>query len=130
MTDILAILLAALAGFGTGAVWFGTFGDRWLAAVGRTRAELDADRSKLPFAVGGVAALATSAMLWHVLGSSGIASFGGALLSGFGVGAFFAAPWILMNYAFAKRPRDLWWIDGGYAVVACTVIGAVQGLFV
>ena len=35
---------------------------------------------------------------------------------------------ILTNYAFAKRPRTLWWIDAGHAVVACTAIGAVLGL--
>jgi len=125
---VIAILLAALAGFGTGALWYGVLGERWRAASG-----LDCDeaprRDPLPFALAGAASLLTSVMLWHVLTGAGIAGFGAALVSGAGVGAFFVAPWIVLGHAFAGRPRDLWWIDGGHAVAACTVIGAVQGLF-
>ena len=51
------------------------------------------------------------------------------LLSGLGAGLFFAAPWIMTNYAFAGRPRALWWIDGGHVVLACSAIGLVLGVF-
>ena len=54
--------------------------------------------------------------------------FWAGLVSGFGVGLFFVAPFILTNYAFARQPRALWWIDAGHALLACTAIGAVVGL--
>jgi hypothetical protein len=33
------------------------------------------------------------------------------------------------NYAYAMRPRALTLIDGGYAVIGCTIIGIVLTLF-
>jgi hypothetical protein len=57
------------------------------------------------------------------------AAFGGGLVSGFGVGLFFVAPWILTNHAFAGRPGALWWIDAGHVVLACSAIGLVLGVF-
>ncbi|MEM7499438.1 MAG: DUF1761 domain-containing protein [Pseudomonadota bacterium] len=126
--DILATLLAAAAGFGTGAVWYGIHSKRWLAGTGRTEEEIKADRSPLPFVLAGVTALLASTVLGHVLAGAGV-GFGGALVSGVGFGFALVAPWIVLNHAFAGRPRDLWWIDAGYAALAVTVMSAVHGLF-
>ncbi|MEL6482347.1 MAG: DUF1761 domain-containing protein, partial [Pseudomonadota bacterium] len=114
--------------FGTGAVWYGVHAKRWLAGTGRTEEEIKADQSPLPFILAGVTALLASVVLWHVLGTAGI-GFGGAVFSGLGLGLGLVAPWIVLNHAFAGRPRDLWWIDAGYAALAVTVISAVHGLF-
>ena len=126
---ILAILLAALAGFGTGAVWYMWHAERWMKAVGLTKEQVEADKNPAPFVIGFVASLLTSIMMWHILSSAGITSVGGGLIGGLGLGAFVAAPWILLNYAFAGRPRDLWWIDGLHVVAAQGLIGLVLGLF-
>ncbi|MEO1459371.1 MAG: DUF1761 domain-containing protein [Pseudomonadota bacterium] len=129
MITVLAILLAAAAGFASGAVWYGVHGARWMAATGRSKADIRADRSPLPFVIGAVAALLASAVLWHLWAAGGVTGFSGALTGGLGLGALLVAPWIVLNHAFAGRPRELWWIDGGYATLACTAIGAVHGLF-
>jgi len=34
--NYLAVFVAALAGFGVGAVWYGVFGKAWLDALGKT----------------------------------------------------------------------------------------------
>ena len=127
--QILAVLLAAIAGFGSGAVWYMVNGQRWMAAVGRTEDEIKADKSPLPFIIGFLASLVTAGMMRHVFASSGISGLGAGLIGGFGVGLFFVAPWILTNYAFAGRPRALWWIDCGHVILACSLIGLVLGLF-
>ena len=126
---IIAILLAAAAGFAAGAIWYGVLGDRWFAAIGKTRKEARRERSATPFLIAGGGALACSGMMRHVFVSTGIAGAGAGLVAGFGIGAFLVLPWILTNYAFAGRPRDLWWIDGGYSVLAPTMIGLVLGFF-
>lgn len=126
---ILGILLATLAGFATGWGWYMWHGERWMKAVGRTKEEIEADRNPLPFVIGFVASLATAIMQWHILTGSGVTGVGGALIAGLGLGAFVAAPWIVLNYAFAGRPRDLWWIDGLHVVLAQGLIGLVLGLF-
>ncbi len=126
---LVAVLLAAAAGFAAGAVWYLVNARRWAAAVGRTEDEVGADRSALPFVIGFAASLLTAGLMRHVFASGGVSGIGGGLLGGFGVGLFFVAPWILTNYAFAGRPRALWWIDGGHVVLACSAIGLVLGVF-
>jgi hypothetical protein len=124
-----AVLLAAAAGFASGAVWYMTLGERWKVAVGKTDGELEADKSALPFVIGLAASLLTAGLMRHLLASSGVGGLGAGFVAGLGIGLFMVAPWILTNYAFAGRPRALWWIDGGHVVLACTSIGTVLGLF-
>lgn len=126
---ILSVLLAAAAGFGSGAVWYMTLGKPWMEAVGKTEAEIKAKQSPLPFIIGFLASLLTAGMMRHIFATSGVEGIGGGLVGGLGVGLFLTAPWILTNYAFADRPKTLWWIDAGHAVLACTAIGIVLGLF-
>jgi hypothetical protein len=127
--QVLAVLLAAMAGFGAGAVWYMINGQRWMAAVGRTEDEIKADKSPLPFVIGFAASLLTAGLMRHLLASSGVGGLGAGFTAGLGIGLLIVAPWILTNYAFAGRPRALWWIDGGHVVLACTAIGTVLGLF-
>ncbi len=127
--QLVAVLLAAAAGYAAGAVWYRGNGARWAAAVGRTEDELKAERTALPFAKAIAASVLTAGLMRHVFVSGGISGIGGGLLSGFGVGLFFVAPWILTNYAFAGRPGALWWIDAGHVVLACSTIGLVLGVF-
>jgi len=127
--QLVAVLLAAAAGFAAGAVWYRVNGKRWMAAVGRTEAEMKADKSPLPFVIGFAASLLTAGLMRHVFAGAGVGGIGGGLVGGLGVGLFFVAPWIMTNYAFAGRPRTLWWIDSGHVVLACSAIGLVLGLF-
>jgi hypothetical protein len=75
------------------------------------------------------ASLLTAGLMRHVFVSAGVGGIGGGLVSGIGVGLFYVAPWIVSNYAFARRPRALWWIDAGHVVLACSAIGLVLGVF-
>ncbi|MEM7507701.1 MAG: DUF1761 domain-containing protein [Pseudomonadota bacterium] len=124
----LGVFLAAVAGFAMGAVWYMVNGPRWMAAVGRSEEEIKADKSPLPFVIAFLASLVTAGMMRHVFVTSGISGFGGGLIGGLGVGLCLIAPWILTNYAFAGRPRSLWWIDAGHVILAATAIGAVLGV--
>ncbi|MEM8791228.1 MAG: DUF1761 domain-containing protein [Pseudomonadota bacterium] len=127
--DILAIVLAAVAGFASGAVWYMINGARWMEATGRTKEDIEADKSPLPFIIAFLASLVTAAVMRHVFVTAGVAGFGAGLTTGLGVGLLIIAPWILTNYAFAGRPKALWWIDAGHVVLASSSIGTVLGLF-
>lgn len=126
--DVIAVLLAGAAGFATGAVWYMALGAKWMAAVGKSEEEVKANRNPMPFVIAAAGNLLVAGMMRHVLATSGVDDLLGGVISGFGIGLFLAAPWILTNYAFADRPRTLWWIDTGHAVLACTSIGAMLGL--
>jgi hypothetical protein len=128
----LAVIVAALAGFGTGAVWYMTLSKPWMEAAG---IPVSADgrpangSSPMPFVIALLAMLLVAGMMRHAFVMAGIDGVGKGLLSGLGVGAFIVAPWLAMDYAYSMRDRRLTLIDGGYAILGCGVIGAVLGLF-
>ncbi len=127
--SLIGVLLAAAAAFGFGAVWYMSFGRRWMDAVGMSEEDLKGNPDPVPFIIGFVAALATAGMMRHVFVTGEVTGVLACTVSGLGVGLFFVAPWIVLNYAFARRPRILALIDGGHVIGACTVIGFVLGLF-
>ena len=68
-------------------------------------------------------------LLRHVMAMSNLTSVFQGLMAGFGVGAFFISPWIMINNAYGQRPFTLTLIDGGYATIGCSLIGLVLALF-
>lgn len=136
--ELLNVIVAGIASFAFGAVWYMTLAKPWMAA-----AELRADEkgrpmrsdehqgrsSPMPFLVGLGAMIIVAGMMRHMFAASGIASIGGGAVAGLGVGAFFITPWMAMNYAFSMRKSALVVIDGGYAVIGCAIIGIVLNLF-
>lgn len=127
---ILGILLAAAGGFGVGAVWYMSLAQQWMAAVGRTEEEIKADQNPLPFVIAGVGALLSAIVMWHIFSTAGVTEVFQCLVGGAGIGAFMVAPWVILHYAFAGRPRSLWWIDGGHTVAAFAVMGLILGIFI
>ena len=128
---LLNVLVAALAGWVFGAVWYMTLSKQWVEAVGIKVDEngRPVNQSALPFILSAVAMVLVAGMMRHAFATTGIDSLGKGLVAGLGVGLFFIAPWIMINNAYAGRPFKLTVIDGGYAVFGCAVIGAVLTLF-
>lgn len=130
--EFLAVIVAALAGFGAGAAWYMTLSKPWIEAagiaVGPDGRPVNGS-SPTPYVVALLAMVLVAGMMRHVLAMAGIEGPGKSLLSGLGVGAFFVAPWLAMDYAYSMRDRRLTLIDGGYAILGCGVIGLVLGLF-
>ena len=129
--NLLAILVAALAGFAVGAVWYMALARPWMRAAGipmTPEGRPDGNGSPLPFALSGVAMILVAGMMAHVFARAGIVEPGAGLVSGLGVGLFFISPWIMINNAYAMRPFRLTLIDGGYATFGCAVMGLVLAL--
>ncbi|MDW4549110.1 DUF1761 domain-containing protein [Defluviimonas sp. D31] len=126
-----SVIVAAAAAYAFGAFWYMRWATQWVAATGIS---VDADgkprnKSVVPYIIAGIAMLVVAGMMRHMFGMAGIDTLIKGLVSGFGLGTFVALPWIVVNYAYADRPRQLTYIDGGYAVIGSTIIGAVLGLF-
>ncbi len=129
--ELINVIVAAATGYAFGAFWYMRFAKQWIAATGIA---VDADgqplnKSVTPFILAGIAMLVVAGMMRHMFGMAGIDTILKGLVSGFGLGAFIALPWIVINYAYADRPRMLTYIDGGYAVIGSTIIGTVLALF-
>ena len=130
--EFLNVIVAALAAFAFGAVWYMSMSKAWIAA-----AEIPVDSngrpqgngSPMPFVVGLVAMVIVAGMMRHVFVMSGLTSIGEGVMGGAGIGAFLITPWVAMNYAFAMRRPMLTLIDGVNSVVGCTIMGMVLNLF-
>lgn len=127
-----SVIVAGIAGFVFGGIWYTILAKQWMAASGVPLGEdgQPANRKDpVPYVTSLISAVLVAGMMRHIFQLSGIDSFGKGLLSGLGFGLFLVSPWIATFYAFGARPRKLLWIDGGYATFGCTVIGAVLTLF-
>lgn len=129
---MLQVLVAAIAGYGFGAAWYMMLADRWVKASG---IEVDdAGRPKnssdpKPYIVAFVGTLLVAGMMRHIFVMAGIVGPMKSLITGLGLGLFVVAPWVANNVMFSDRSKSLIWIDGGYAIGGCTIIGLVLGLF-
>ena len=129
---IIAVLVAAVAGYAFGAVWYMSLSKPWMAASG---VEVGDDgrptnsKDPIPYITAFIMAVLVAGMMRHVFVMAGIDTVGKGLTTGLGLGLFVAAPWIVNNVMFSDRPKALAAIDGGYAVGGCTVIGLVLALF-
>ncbi|MEM9637156.1 MAG: DUF1761 domain-containing protein [Pseudomonadota bacterium] len=130
--EYLSVLIAGVAGFMFGAVWYTVLAEKWMAASGVAVDETGkpANRSDpIPYITSLLGAILVAGMMRHSFELSGIDTVGKGLVSGLGIGLFLVSPWIATFYSFGARPRSLILIDGGYATFGCTVIGTVLTLF-
>ena len=129
----LTVVVAGIAGFMFGAVWYTIMAKPWMGASGvplNNAGDAPANRSDpIPYITSIVGAIVVAGMMRHVFALSGIDTLGAGLVSGLGIGLFLVSPWIATFYAFGGRPFRLTLIDGGYATFGCTVIGTVLMLF-
>lgn len=129
--ELISVIVAGAAAYAFGAFWYMKWAKQWIAASG-IAVDPDgkpANKSAAPFIIAGIAMLIVAGMMRHVFGMAGIETIGAGLVAGFGMGAFIALPWIVTNYAYSDRPKELTLIDGGYAVFGCTIIGTVLSFF-
>lgn len=122
----LAVIVAALATFALGAVWYGPLlGKPWMRASGISEAKAREANMGLVFGVSLVLQLLAAFALAMFIGAEADLGFG--LFAGFMTGAFFVATAMGVVYLFEQRPLSLWAIDAGYHVVSFTLMGAILG---
>ena len=128
--NYIAVIIAALAGFGLGAIWYRVFAKPWMHAVGKT----EADRPEGPmqvtlFAIGIVALFIMALMLAGIMAHLGDVTIRGGVISGFFVWLGFVITTMGVNHAFSGASTKLTLIDGGYWLAVLLIQGAVIGAF-
>ncbi len=126
--EFVAVIVAGLAAFAWGAVWYSVMAKPWMAANGLTEETINRS-NPVPYIISLVAVILVAGMTRHIFVTSGVDTVWLGGVSGFGLGLFIAVPWLATNYGFAQRPFALTLIDGMYSTVGCTVIGIVLTLF-
>src|SRR6185503_4835348 len=127
----LAILVAGVAYFALGAIWYSfIFKNAWIKASGVNANDPNMKK--------GVAQIMLTSLVLMIVASLGIALF----LSKTGVtswmtgakvglvaGVCFSATGICISYLYEKRPMALHFINAGYNVVGCVVAGIILAIW-
>lgn len=129
--EFINVIVAAAGSFAFGAVWYMTLAKPWMAASGVEVGPdgKPADDSPLPYIMSAVTALLVAGMMRHMFATSAVDTIWEGIISGFGIGAFFITPWLMMTNFFVGRPFKLTMVDGGYAIIGCSIIGAILMAF-
>lgn len=127
--NYLAILIAAVAGYGFGALWYMLLARPWMAALGKTEAEIKARPSPAPFVLAGLAMLVMAFMLAGVVGHLGEGQV--TLRNGIITGVFcwfgFVLTTMSVNHVFQGARPMLTLIDSGHWLGVLLVQGAIIG---
>ena len=129
LPNFLAVILAAVASFVVGGVWYSKlgFGKQWMEETGIT--EEKAKQADMKILFGGTFALNFLAALVMALYLKANQSLIAAVAFGFAVGSCWVATSFGVNYLFEGKSLRLFFINGGYVIVQYTVMGLVLGLF-
>jgi Protein of unknown function (DUF1761) len=126
MTKInhLAVIVAAIAYFVWGAVWFGVFGPPWRAATGITVVNITPTTYVVSFLMGLLLAYAIAVALKDSTNPNMLRH--GIEFAVFMSGAFWLAQ--LLNVSlYEGKPLVLWAIDGFYVVTGSAIMAAIIG---
>ena len=130
--NYIAVIIAALAGFGLGAIWYTVLAKPWMHAIGKTEAECKQQQGSakvVPFAIAIVALFIMALMLAGVMGHLGDITIRGGVISGFFVWLGFVITTMGVNHAFGGASPKLTLIDGFYWLAVLLIQGAVIGAF-
>lgn len=130
--EYIAVLVAAAGAFVFAVVWYRINMVAWMDAAGIEKGD-DGMPREAPgtsaHIISAVGLILVAGMMRHMFVQAGIDDLTKGFLSGLGMGAFIATPWIMINYTYAMRPGKLCLIDGVFAIGGCTVIGVILALF-
>jgi len=121
-----AVLVAALAGFALGAIWYGPlFGKAWRRESGVSTPNTRS--ANMPKVFGSVLLLnlIAASSLAMFIGAAGTWRFG--LFAGFMTGSTFVATALGVIYLFESRSLRLWLINAGYQMAIFSVMGTILG---
>lgn len=128
--DFTNVIIAGIAGYAFGAVWYGILGKQWQAATGLTADDVKPSNNISAYIIGIVCNIVIAGMMRHIFVASGVAGLANSVVSGLGLGLFIAGAFLMINYSFAKRSSNLKWIDIGHAAGVGAVIGAALSFLI
>jgi hypothetical protein len=121
----LAVLVAGIAGYVLGAIWYApvVFGNRWMAALGRKPQELGSPA--LPMTISAITTALTGVCLAFLLRGLGVDTLAAGIVCGIVIGGGIVFASMLSDYLFQSGSMTLLWIQGGYRLVYVVLICAI-----
>jgi hypothetical protein len=132
--NYLSVLIAAVAAWLFGGVYYTSLGKYWMAAQGKTMEQCQAEQAGksgaakvAPFIVVFVGELIMAWAMYGVLFHMGMFTPRGGAISGAALWFGFVLPTIAGNYVFHGKKPMLIVIDGAAGLGAMVIIGAIVG---
>ena len=132
--NYIPVLVAAVAAFVFGGIWYSALSRPWMEAVGIAAERLQHDRGSLGLYV--LAFAAQLLMAWMLAGILLHLALGGmapsirvGMISGAFIWLGFVIPTMVVNYAFHGARQMLTLIDGGHWLGVLLIQGAIMGWF-
>jgi hypothetical protein len=125
----LAVVLATVASFAFGAVWYMALSKQWLAAIGKRREDINqADFTPYLWSV-----LCLVIMAYFIALLTPLLMGSNSVTNGLIVGAHmwlgFILTTLVINHRYEGAPWSRTLIDGGYLLAVLLIDGVVIGLF-
>ncbi|MDO5529635.1 MAG: DUF1761 domain-containing protein [Paracoccus sp. (in: a-proteobacteria)] len=126
---LIIILAAATLAWVAGSLWYMSLARPWTRVSGIKVDNTGApeNKSPLPYLMSGLCLFVVASLMHYIFARAGIDTLGAGLLHGAMIGAGFVVPWTVLHNTYVQRPFLLTLIDGGYAVLACALMGTVLG---
>ncbi len=123
--NLLAILVAAAAGFLVGGLWYGPlFGKVWMTENNFTEEELRGANMLKIYGLTFAFSVLSAVFLGHLLAFFD-ANARSTMMISVGIALGYIVPAIGTNYLFARKSGKLFAIDAGYWIVFYAVMGVV-----
>ncbi len=133
--DYIAVLVAGIASYAFGSVYYMALAKPWMAAVGKTEEEFKSGSSPRVFIVAFIAQLVMAFMLAGVVGhlvlaeGGAVVTLGNGLITALCIWFGFILMAMLVNHGFQGAKSSLTLIDSGHWLGVLLIQGAVIGLF-
>ncbi|MGI8725589.1 MAG: DUF1761 domain-containing protein [Methyloceanibacter sp.] len=125
--NYLAVVVAAVAGFGVGWVWYAVFGKAWQEGLGGKRDDMKP--TPMPFIISGVSCLLMAWMLAGLISHLNQVSVQGGVISAFFVWVGFVLTTVGVNQVFQGVRPVVTAIDVGHWFAVLLLMGALIGAF-
>jgi hypothetical protein len=125
----IAVIVAAIVSWVLGAGWYMVFSKQWLAAIGKTKDQINS-RDPTPFIWSIIVQLVMAyfvALLTPQL--FGVTNIANGLMTGALMWLAFSITTMIQNHRYEGAPWSRTVIDGGYTLVILLVHGLVIGFF-
>jgi hypothetical protein len=127
--NYLSVIVAAIVAFAFGAAWYMSLGKQWMAAIGKTEADLmpGGKQDPTPYILTLLMQLVMAYFLGGLIVHLGATTINGGLITGFFVWLAFVVTTQIVNHRFSRMPWSLTLIDCGHWLGVFLLQGAILG---